>query len=100
MSRQLVVSPAAEDDILDAYSWYEDRITGLGSRLLEELERVFNRVVINPGSYREVEPGIRSAIAHTFPYLTFYAFDDEAVYVLAVIHASQDPAYIAARLGA
>ena len=25
MSRQLIVNPAAEDDILDAFSWYEDR---------------------------------------------------------------------------
>ena len=100
MSRRLVISPAAEGDILEAYSWYEELVTGLGSRLLEELERVFNRVLINPGSYREVEPGIRQALAHTYPYLAFYTFDDEAVYVLAIIHASQHPAYIAARLGA
>jgi toxin ParE1/3/4 len=100
MSRHLVISPAAEDDILDAYSWCEERVTGLGSRLLEELERVFNRFVINPDSYREVAPGIRRAIARTFPYLAFYTFDDEAVYVLAIIHASQNPAYIAARLRA
>jgi hypothetical protein len=37
---------------------------------------------------------------HTFPYLVFYTFDADAVHVLAVIHAAQDPAYIKARLGA
>ena len=100
MSRQLIVNPAAEDDILDAFSWYEDRLIGVGSRLLDELEKAFDRIVIHPNSYREVESDIRRAVVHTFPYLAFYTFDDEAVYVLAIIHAAQDPAYIAARLGA
>jgi plasmid stabilization system protein ParE len=99
MTRALVVEPAAEEDILDAYLWYEEGQGGLGSRFIEELDATFDRIVADPGAFREVEPGIRRSVAHTFPYLTFYTFDAVAITVVAVIHAAQDPAYIEARLG-
>lgn len=99
MSRKLIVKPDAENDILDAFLWYEERQQGLGVRFFEELDSVLNRIVINPRSCQEVEPDIRWSLTRTFPYLVFYNFDDDAIYVLAVIHAAQDPRYIAARLG-
>ncbi len=100
MSRSLIVEPEAETDILDGYIWYENREEGLGSRFIEELESAFNRVAANPMSYQEAEPDIRRSVTHVFPYLVFFSFDDDAVYVLAVIPASQNPAYIDARLEA
>jgi plasmid stabilization system protein ParE len=60
----------------------------------------FDRVVLNPMSHPEVEAGVRRALPHAFPYLVFYSVGDETLHVLAVIHAAQDPAYIAQRLGA
>jgi len=49
--------------------------------------------------YLEVEPDIRRAVVHTFPYLVFYTFGADTVHVLAVIHGAQDPGHIKARLG-
>ena len=98
MRRSLIVEPEAEADILDGYLWYENREEGLGSRFIEELESAFGRVVANPMSYQEAESGVRRSVTHVFPYLVFFSFDDDAVYVLTVIPASQDPDYINARL--
>ncbi|HEX7075592.1 MAG TPA: type II toxin-antitoxin system RelE/ParE family toxin [Hyphomicrobiaceae bacterium] len=67
---------------------------------MDEIEAAFDRVTSNPLHYQEVEPDIRRAVVHTFPYLVFYTFDEESVHVLAVIHGAQDPAYINERLGA
>jgi plasmid stabilization system protein ParE len=100
MTRQLVIETAAEDDVAIGYSWYEQRVEGLGSRFVSELDSAFDRIIINPSSYPEVESGIRKCVVQTFPYLAFYTYDDEAVFILAVIHAAQDPAYIAERVGA
>lgn len=100
MSRALIVTPDAEADILEAFRSYEEKQVGLGARFLDEIEQSLNRVAPNPYLYQEVEPDIRRAVVHTFPYLVFYAFDADAVHVLAVIHGTQDPAYIKARLGA
>lgn len=100
MSRVLIVTPEAEADIFDGFRTYEERQLGLGTRFLDEIEQSLHRIAPNPHVYQEVEPDIRRAVVHTFPYLVFYTFDVEAVHVLAVIHGAQDPAYIKARLGA
>jgi plasmid stabilization system protein ParE len=98
MSRALIVTPEAEADILDGYLSYEEKQGGLGIRFLYEIEQSLDRIAPNPHQYQEVEPDIRRAVVHTFPYLVFYTFGPESVHVLAVIHGAQDPAYIRSRL--
>jgi plasmid stabilization system protein ParE len=100
MSRTLIVTKEAEADILDGYQSYEEKRRGLGLRFLDEIGLTFDRIIPNPYQYQEVESDIRRAVAHTFPYLVFYTFDENAVQILAVIHGAQDPAYINERLGA
>ena len=99
MSRELIVELGAESDIAEGYGWYEERQSGLGSRFLEELDTAFARLAENPASYQEVMPNIRRAVTHTFPYLVFYTFTAQAVYILAVIPAAQDPNEISSKLG-
>lgn len=36
--------------------------------------------------------GIRRALVHRFPYAVYFAVEDDVVVVLAVLHASRDPA--------
>jgi plasmid stabilization system protein ParE len=72
MSRALIVTPEAEADILDGYRSYEDKQIGLGARFLDEIEQSLAHIALNPLQYQEVEPDIRRAVAHTFPYLVFY----------------------------
>jgi plasmid stabilization system protein ParE len=84
VSRALIVTPEAEADILDGFRSYEEKQPGLGTRFLGEIEQSLNRIAPNPYQYEEVEPDIRRAVVH----------------VLAVIHGSQGPADIKARLGA
>jgi len=43
---------------------------------------------------------IRRCVLHVFPHLVFYTLLDDRIEILAVIHASQDPSYIAERLDA
>ena len=100
MSLQLIVEPEAESDIYEGYLWYEERQRNLGSRFIEEIDATFNRIVDNPKLYEEIEIGIRRSVTHTFPWLVFYTSNEEAIYILAVIFAAQDPAHIASRLGA
>lgn len=100
MKRRLIVKPEAEVDVADGFRWYQARQLKLGERFLEELDAAFERIIENPAAYQEVLPEIRRAVAHTFPYLVLFTFDNEAAYILAVIPAAQDPQYIGARLAA
>ena len=100
MSLDLTVSPSAEADILEAFSWYEERQSGLGPRFIGELDLAFARIQSEPLSYQEDLPMIRRCVLHVFPYLVFYTLLGGRIEILAVIHASQDPTYIAERLDA
>ena len=99
MKPVLVVGPAAEEDMLIAYQWYEERRNGLGVKFLEALEALFDQILENPQLYMESISGVRRSVTRTFPYLVFYAFERNTIHILAVIHAAQDPGYIAGRLG-
>lgn len=100
MSFELIVSPGAEADILDAFAWYEERQSGLGRRFVGELDLAFARIQSEPLSYQEDLPKIRRCVLHVFPYLVFYTLMGTRIEILAVINASQDPSYIAERLDA
>ena len=93
------ILPAAESDIVQARDYYREQ-EDLGEALLEELDACFARVSENPLSYAEVEPGIRRALLHRFPFIVFYTFHEDVVVVLAIIHAAQDPEYVRSRLDA
>jgi hypothetical protein len=44
----LVVEPAAEDDMVIGYRWYEERRIGLGVKFLDSLEALFDHILENP----------------------------------------------------
>jgi len=46
------LSHEAEDDILEAYVWYEQQKTGLGEELLESLDKARQSILQNPATYR------------------------------------------------
>ena len=72
MTRTLVIESPAEEDILDAYLWYEERQRELGSRFIEELGVTFDRIAAAPAAFQEGEPNIRRSVTDAFPYLIFY----------------------------
>ena len=98
MKFALIIEPAAEEDIFIGYQWYEERQAGLGTKFLEALESLFDQILENPRLHLELVPGVRRSVTRTFPYLVFYAFEQDAIHVLAVIHAAQGPDYIEERL--
>jgi plasmid stabilization system protein ParE len=97
---RLVVDPAAEVDILEAFRWYEISSLGLGNRFLDSLDSAFQSIIDNPVAFPNVIEDVRRTLTKTFPYLVFFTANEESVYILAVIHASQDPDYITSRLDA
>lgn len=46
------LSQEAEEDMLDAYVWYEQQKSGLGEEFLECLEKARQAILRNPFTYR------------------------------------------------
>jgi plasmid stabilization system protein ParE len=85
------VEPEAQADLEDAFVWYEEQRSGLGSEFLAEVARVFQVVEEAPEHYPVVRGVTRRALVHRFPFGVFYILGPERVAVTAVLHGRRDP---------
>jgi plasmid stabilization system protein ParE len=64
MTRRLIVRPLAQADIDDAVTWYEQQQSGLGSRFLDVLDHVFERIRDTPLQFPIIAVAMRRALLH------------------------------------
>ncbi len=82
----------AQLDAIFSYIATDDRLAA--DRVMMTIKRTINRLADFPYSARPSEvPGIRELPIVRYPYIVFYAVDDDAqeVQILRVRHTSQDP---------
>ena len=51
MKYQLIIRPEAEAEMAESFTWYEDRVAGLGSDFLLCIDAIFNSVSRSPKQY-------------------------------------------------
>jgi len=98
MLAKLRILAAAESDIDEAFTWYEQRQTGLGFEFMRAVDARIRAIQRNPGMCGFVERPYRRALLRRFPFAILYASTDDIVTIYAVFHTSQDPAKWRARL--
>ena|SRR5437016_2865673 len=91
MARRVVVQPQSDLDIQAAAVWYEDQQSGLGTRFLDELDLVFQRIAESPLQFPRLEGDVRRALLRRFPYGVYFLAESEEVKVLAVLHLHRQP---------
>ncbi len=91
MTRRLIIRPEAETDIAQAFSWYEDRVSGLGSEFLRVLDATFNSILRNHDVYPEVHRNVRRALTRKFPFAVFFVVEETRMVVLSVFHVKRNP---------
>ena len=89
---RLISEPGADLDVASAFEWYEGERTGLGFEYLEELLAAYTRIADGSLHYQHLRSGIRRALLKRFPYAVYFAIEQDVVVVVAVLHASRDPA--------
>ncbi len=91
MSKTLTIRPEAEEDLTQAFEWYESQRKGLGHDFLLCVEAGLARVSRNPGIYGKVYKDIRRVLIDRFPFGIFYIDNENNIIVLAVLHARRNP---------
>lgn len=91
MKRSLIVRPEAEQDLAEAFEWYENQVQGLGVDFLYAVDSVFETIASNPHLYRKIYRELRRALMRRFPYGVFYLDSETTVTVIAVFHGRRDP---------
>ena len=91
MNYQLIISPEAEFDIQDAFEWYEQSSTGLGSEFIRAVDGCFALIGRNPLAYPKVYQEVRRALIRRFPYGVMYVVEDGWIIIIACFHVKRDP---------
>ena len=91
MAVSLIVAPEAEEDVADAYGWYESRRVGLGEEFLTSLDACLEAIRRAPEMHPMVHKNYRRGLLRRFPYAVFYEHAVGVVTVFAVFHTSRDP---------
>ena len=99
MTAELFIAPEAEEDIGDAYAWYERRRHGLGEDFLSSVDASIQRICRIPELNATIFKEYRRVLVRRFPYAIFYEFDGTTVTVFGVFHTSRDSETWHLRLG-
>jgi plasmid stabilization system protein ParE len=91
MVAELFVAPEAEQDIAEAYAWYEGRRTGLGEEFLGCVDACIEAIRRTPEVCATVFEHYRRGLVRRFPYAIFYESVGGRVTVYGVFHSSRDP---------
>jgi len=83
----------AQQEVDDAYRWFEEKTEGKGLEFLDELDRVVRRIRSFPLAATEIEPEIRRSLLARFRYAVVYSIDDQTLVVIAVAHTHREPRY-------
>ena len=89
---RVVFSAEAEADALGAFRFYEDRREGLGERFRDHVGVALDRIQTSPEVSPIIYRDLRRKVVERFPYAILYRLYPGLVYVVAIMHAKQDPA--------
>jgi plasmid stabilization system protein ParE len=91
MAAELTLAPEAQDDIDEAYAWYEGRRVGLGEEFLGAVDACIQAICRTPEMHAKVHEDYRRGLVRRFPYAIFYEYAGGTVTVYSVFHTSQNP---------
>ncbi len=91
MSLPLVFRRIAKAEFDEAADWYEQRRARLGAAFTAAVQRVLDRVTLQPHSYPIVYQDVREAIVPGFPYCVYYREETNQLLVLSVFHSARNP---------
>ena len=81
----------AQEDILEAVTWYELQQKGLGIKFLDEFEEIIEYLHRNPFLFPEKYPPIHQVPLKRFPFAVLYSISGRNVFIHAVFHCKRDP---------
>jgi toxin ParE1/3/4 len=91
---RLEVHSEAREEFLQAVSFYDAQVPGLGLRFIAEIERCQKTLLETPVIGHPYGRRLRKfTVGDKFPYSIVYAVLAEVLFVLAYAHGSRRPGY-------
>ena len=89
----VVLAPSAEDDIAEAFHWYQTRNANAAKAFRTEVFDTIDALSQTPLSWPVDEEGNRKRLVRRFPYSVWFEVQGNTVTVLAVAHHRRKPGY-------
>ncbi len=95
MTHRPVFHPRIEADVREAMARYDEKSPGLGERFKRTFYATVDEIVFLPEKNAvKVDEAIRTRLMPPFPYLIFYAVENDVIFILTVQYAGRKPAYL------
>ena len=88
----------ADAEVNEAAQFYETRSPGLGSALLDEVQRSLDQMATTPEAYQQIGRRVRRKPLWRFPYNLVYAVYPDRIRIVAFAHQKRRPFYWRKRL--
>lgn len=90
---QVTILHEAEVEFEKSVAYYEAKATGLGLDLEAEIERAIQSICESPERWPLRIDRTRRYLAHRFPFLIIYTYENDHVWVIAFAHCRRRPGY-------
>lgn len=91
MDFKIKVLPRAKFELDEALSWYASRNLELGNELLNEINLVFDHLLLDPFLFRKTKKDFRQVPLKRFPYIIIYRIVANRVLIQSVFNTHQNP---------
>ena len=91
MTYSISIADAAENDIREAFLWYEDQKDNLGSTFENHVNKAVDSIQSNPFKTQIRYGNTRVFFLRKFPYGIHFQVDESHILIVAVFHTSKDP---------
>ena len=89
----LTFLPAAQEELDAAATYLDERAAGLGTELVDDVERAATLAATFPNIGHPVDPTHRKLTLQRFSYSLVYRIEGDAILVVAVAHKRRRPGY-------
>jgi hypothetical protein len=86
--------PEVEEDVINGYSWYEEKAKGLGEEFLRLFYANASEISSNPLIYQKVYGEFRRRLLRRFPYAIYFRITGDEIVVFGLFHCARNPAAI------
>lgn len=92
MSFTLTITSKAQNDVSKAYDWYEDKVTGLGSEFIKNVDDRIKHIARDPQHFQLVYGNsVKRALVSRFPFAIYFVEQDSSLIVFAILHQRVNP---------
>ncbi len=90
---EIIFLEVAEDELDDAYEYYEYQQKSLGERFVNEVYASIELIKFYPFAWQKISTNSRRCLVKSFPYGVIYQIRDEQILIVAIANLNRKPNY-------